>query len=268
MVRFLAALLALAITASGADLSASLLAAAADGKTNEVKALIERGAPVDARDKKQRTPLMLAAQHGHADTVRFLLAKGAQADARDEQGYTAYALTLFSPAGRGSHQEALNALPAAPQVRLSLKSEMSPARLQSSCFMSRGELAPEIGRLHLDAVMREEFVAFAGASGKGLVEIVREPSAPAEALASFTVLPSVACSGAEDNLSVEVHVRVFRSSDQQVLLEKIFGGGIKGLRSQPVNNAAQYGPVLLSWIQPKAGPVYWAVVEALYRSKL
>src|SRR5438270_7286212 len=90
-------LLSLFATAAAADLSSSLLAAAADGKTGEVQALLEKGVPVDARDKKDRTPLMLAAQHGRADTVRLLLAKGAHADARDRMGYTAFALAMFAP---------------------------------------------------------------------------------------------------------------------------------------------------------------------------
>ena len=268
MPRLLAGILVLSLAASGADLSAGLLAAAAGGKTDEVKALLGKGANLEVRDKKQRTPLMLAAQHGHAETVRLLLAKGAQADARDSLGYTAYGLTLFSPAGRGDHQEALRALPPAPRARLAVTSEVSPARLQSSCFMSRGELPNEVGRLHLDTAMLEEFLAFAGASGKGLVEIVRGPSGPADALVSFTLLPGVFCSGAADNLSIAIDVRVLRPRGREVLFEKSFGGGIKGLRAQTVNNAAQYGPVLLGWIRPQAARVYWAVVETLYRSKL
>ena len=159
----------------------------------------------------------------------------------------------------------LKALPPVPPVRLAVSSELSLARVLSSCFMSKGELPAEIGRLHLDTAMREEFLAFGGASGKNLVEIVREPF---DAQASFTILPSVNCSGAEgDDLSVEVNVRVFRA-DRQVLFEKTFGGGIKGLHTQLVSNAAQYGPILLSRLQPHAGPIYWAVVEALYRAKL
>src|ERR1035438_4638706 len=107
MVRLLVGVLALSLAAAAADFSASLLDAAAAGKTNAVKALLDKGADIEARDKKDRPPLMRAAQHGHADTVRLLLAKGAHADARDQLGYTAYGLTVFSPAGRGDRQETL-----------------------------------------------------------------------------------------------------------------------------------------------------------------
>jgi hypothetical protein len=212
---------------------------------------------------------MLAAQHGHADTVRLLLSKGAQADARDRLGWTAYGLALLAPAGHGDHEEALRALPAPPRIRLAVSAEWIPARLESSCFMSHGELPGEVGRLHLDTVVLEEFLAFAGASGKGLVDIVRGPAEPADALASFTVLPGVACGGAAgDNLTASIDVRLFRSRGRQLLFEKSFGGGFKGLRTQTVNNSAQYAPVFLSWIRPQAGPMYSAVVEMLYRSKL
>src|SRR5581483_3099620 len=83
--------------ALAADLSPQLLAAAAAGKTTDVQALLDKGAPVDAQDKNHRTPLMLAAQHGHAETVRLLLAKGAHAEARDKLGFTAYGLALLDP---------------------------------------------------------------------------------------------------------------------------------------------------------------------------
>ncbi len=265
MARLLTGLLALSLAAAAADLSSNLLDAAAAGKTNAVKALLDKGANVEARDKKDRTPLMLAAQHGHADTIRLLLANGARADARDQLGYTAYGLTVFAAAGHGDRQEVIKALPPVPPVRLAVSSELSLARALSSCFMSKGELPGEIGRLHLDSALREEFLAFAGISGKNLVEIVREP---AEAQASFTIVPSVNCAGEADELSVEVNVRVFRAGDRQLLFEKTFGGGIKGLHTQAVNNFSQYGPVLLSWLRLHTGPIYWAVAEALYRAKL
>lgn len=263
---FLLCVLALSSAARAADLSTSLLTAAADGKTAEVQTLLEKGAPVDARDKKDRTPLMLAAQHGRAETVRLLLAKGAHADARDRMGYTAYALAIFAPAGRGNHEEALKALPPTPPIRIAVTSEVNPGRIKSSCFMTKAELPREIARLHLEAVMREEFLAFAAASGKGLLEILPADPGPADALVALTILPSVACTGENDNLSVSVDVRVFRPATHELLFEKSFGGGIKGMKVQPVNNPAQYAPVLQSWLRPQAAPIYWAVAESLYRT--
>lgn len=269
MGRVLGCVLMLAWLLYGDDLSPSLLSAATDGRTDEVKALLEKGAPIEAKDKNGRTSLILAAQRGHADTVRLLLEKGAQADARDKLGWTAYGLALLQPAGHGDHQEALKALPQPPRIRLAVSAEWIPARLESSCFMSHPELPGEVAKLHLNTVVLEEFLAFAGASGKGLVDIVHDPSEPSDALASFTVQPGVVCGGAAgDNLTMAIDVRLFRSHDKQLLLEKSFGGGFKGLRAQTVNNPAQYAPVFLAWIRPQANPMYWAIVEMLYRSKL
>ena len=44
------------------------------------------------------------------------------------------------------------------------------------------------------------------------------------------------------------------------------GGGLKGLRAQTVENAAQYKPVYEAWMKAQAGPIYWAVVEVLLKS--
>lgn len=64
-------------------------AAALMARDDVVRALINRGACVDARDNDQQTPLMLAARWGHASTVRALLDAGADSGARDAHGATA-----------------------------------------------------------------------------------------------------------------------------------------------------------------------------------
>src|SRR5437867_6662710 len=84
----------LSILASAADLGPDLLNAARKGQSERVAQLLGKGAPVDAKDKNGRTPLMLAAQHGHAEVAKLLLAKGADTNARDRQGWTAFGLTL------------------------------------------------------------------------------------------------------------------------------------------------------------------------------
>jgi hypothetical protein len=260
--------LLLSLAASGADLSANLRTAAITGDEDEVKALLDKGANVEGKDKNGRTALMLAAQRGHDEIVKLLLAKGAHADARDRQGWTAYGLALLEPVGRGDHADVLKEFPAPPKLRLAVHAAWTPAQLQSSCFLQRGDLPAAVGNLHLNTMVLEEFLAFAGASGKGLAEIVRAPDEPSDALVNITVEPGAACVGGSDNLTLGIDVRVFRSSDHELLLEKSFGGGFKGLRAQTVSNAAQYAPVFQSWIRPQAGPMYWAVVEILYRSKM
>lgn len=63
--------------------------AAAGGDIEQVKSLISKGADVDGRDQKGRTPLHHAAQYGHTDLAALLISKGADVNARTEFGRTA-----------------------------------------------------------------------------------------------------------------------------------------------------------------------------------
>src|SRR5579871_4299743 len=54
-----------------------------------VKAVLEDGAHVNARDDLGATPLILAAQSDHTATARLLLERGADVNARDKYGMTA-----------------------------------------------------------------------------------------------------------------------------------------------------------------------------------
>ena len=62
-----------------------------------LKMLCERGAEVDAKCNKGKTPLMLAAARGHEDAARILIRKGAQINAQCSLGRTA----LWHAAGSG-----------------------------------------------------------------------------------------------------------------------------------------------------------------------
>lgn len=79
-----------------------LAAASASGSPEVVKALLDAGARVDAKDARQMTPLMLAIASDHADprTVRRLLDRGADVKKRDREGLTAadWAKKYNSPA--------------------------------------------------------------------------------------------------------------------------------------------------------------------------
>lgn len=72
-----------------------LLKAASRGDTATVRALLAKGADVQARDAAGRTALMYAAENGDATSVQALLISGADVNARDWQGWTAlmYAAT-------------------------------------------------------------------------------------------------------------------------------------------------------------------------------
>lgn len=64
-------------------------------KQDEAVALIEAGAPVDARTWNMRTPLIIAAEHNHVKVIKALVAKGAALDAQDEKGHTAIELAAY-----------------------------------------------------------------------------------------------------------------------------------------------------------------------------
>src|SRR5580658_5061490 len=264
--------------ALAADDSDGLLAAAAKGQTRLVLTLIKAGASVEATDKNDRTPLMLAAQHGHADTVRALLAAGAKADTRDKSGFTAYALALLDPAGHGSHEAVLQVLPKPERFRLSVVAGWSPSRLVSSCFERREQIIQQVGLMKPDESLLRELQAFAKSSGKGLAQLVRvdakavdplhaAPTNDADAVVTLEIEPGAACAGgASDSLTFAIEVRVLRARDGLLLSQKSLGGGLKGMRAQMVDNAAQYKPVYEGWMNAQAGPIYWTVVEALLKS--
>ena len=67
----------------------ALIQGAYDGKLADVEILVAKGAAVNLRDKKKRTPLILAASNGHTSVVEFLFSKGAEINSRDSGGQTA-----------------------------------------------------------------------------------------------------------------------------------------------------------------------------------
>jgi hypothetical protein len=254
-----------ALLAQGEDFSADLLQAAMRGRNDQVKAFLDDGANIEAVDRNGRTPLMLAAQHGQASTVELLMGRGARTAARDHDGANAYALALFSPLGHGNHAAVLKLLPTPPRPRLALDVKWSPVRIASSCFGAREDVSKVVDGLHPAEQFLREFAAYARLSGRNLVELVADP-ADADALLRVELQPASACAGAGDNLSLAVEVHILREPGMAPVLQKLFGGGIKGLHAQTVANLGQYGPVLQAWIKPQAAPIYWAAVAELYRT--
>ena len=85
------------VNASGATYGdTALIDAAARGHSDTVRALLEKGGEVDARDNAGRTALTDAALGGYTDTVRLLLEKGANVNTSDTEGWTPLFWAAFS----------------------------------------------------------------------------------------------------------------------------------------------------------------------------
>ena len=76
-----------------ADASTHLLAAAASGDVAAVAEALDDGAPIDARDHKDRTALLLAARFDHVDVARLLVERGADPNALDDRHDTPWLVT-------------------------------------------------------------------------------------------------------------------------------------------------------------------------------
>lgn len=72
-----------------------------EGRTAEVRSLLEGGANVDAADAGGRTPLHFAAQEYRLEEAKLLCAAGATVDARDGFGNTPLWRATFESRGRG-----------------------------------------------------------------------------------------------------------------------------------------------------------------------
>jgi len=80
------------------DQESAMMIAAAEGNTNKVKDLLDKGVNVDTRDPEgNATPLCHAAWFGHADTAQLLINRGADVNAKKSDG--ASVLTLATERG-------------------------------------------------------------------------------------------------------------------------------------------------------------------------
>jgi len=257
---FAALLFTLSQGLAAADLGPDLLAAARKGQTDRVRKLLDKGAPLEAKDKDGRTPLLLAAQHDHAETVRLLIAKGADPAMRDPQGWTARGVALVA-----GHEDVLKALPPSALPRFALDTAWIPTDLHSSCFLTLQQLAQQISAMRVEARVAAAFRQYAATSGKGAVELT--DSSP-DAVLHLRVRPAVSCvqQDSTDNVTLTIDARLVRTTDQETILEKTFGGGFKGLHARSVTSPAQYPPLFDDWAKSHAGQIYWSTLEAWLRT--
>ena len=252
-----------------------------NGDTARVRKLLEAGADLEAKDRDGRTALILAAGNGHAETVRALLEKGANPSARDKAGRTAFDWAMFSSIREKQRSAILAALPKPPRFRLYVDAVWLADNLTSSCFLSRDELIILTNDLHPDALVAGALVEYARTSGKDLVDVVRTdtrslsggakspppPAAEADGAVRLEVRPGASCVRQYDNLFLAIDVYVNTPTSPGPVLVKTFGGGLKGLHAQPVNNGGQYRPFFENRARTHAESIYWAVVKALLRER-
>ena len=89
MILAMLAALLIPIPVYAQDINSELKAAAQNSQAEQVKALLEAGVDVDAKDEDGMTALMWAAFGGSAETVQVLLDAGADVSLEDKQGTTA-----------------------------------------------------------------------------------------------------------------------------------------------------------------------------------
>src|SRR5918998_4239626 len=103
-------LLALALTAAAQDpkqaLNEQLYEAARKGDPAEVKAVLDRGADVNAKFRYGATALFKAAERGHTEVVKLLIERGADVKVQD----TFYRATAMTWALDKGHTEVVRAL--------------------------------------------------------------------------------------------------------------------------------------------------------------
>ncbi|MGW5868696.1 ankyrin repeat domain-containing protein [Streptomyces sp. NPDC055239] len=91
-----------------------LLEAARAGNAEEVRAALDAGGRVEARDTELRTPLLLAAIGDHVEAARILVAAGADVDAQDHRADSPWLVTGVT----GSVAMLHVLLPAGPDLKL------------------------------------------------------------------------------------------------------------------------------------------------------
>ncbi|MHC5262921.1 ankyrin repeat domain-containing protein [Streptomyces sp. UC4497] len=92
----------------------TLLAAAAHGDVDAVRAALAAGADVEARDAHRRTPLLLASLNDHVAAAEALVAAGADPNAQDERDDSAWLATGVT----GSVEMMRALLPARPDLKV------------------------------------------------------------------------------------------------------------------------------------------------------
>ena len=160
--KWLAMLLCAAVFGQTPALDEDLLTAARKGDLPGVKALLEKGAALEAKSRYGQTPLFFAARNGHEDVVKFLLAKGASTNVNDtfykmsmlaaaaDKGYTGIVKDLIEAgaAGAGDALEAAAERGSTEMVTMLIATgKLTPADLTKGLTAAEQAKKPEVAEL-------------------------------------------------------------------------------------------------------------------------
>ena len=132
------------------------------GDLDDVKVLVSKGADVNLRDQKKRTPLILAAYNGHTPVVAFLVGEGAEVNAVDGDSQTA----LMYASRRSFNETASLLLDNGAEVNLQSKKRNLDA-LMLAAVADNAELVRMLLDHGADASQKDIF----GRSAKDLAEM-------------------------------------------------------------------------------------------------
>jgi len=149
------------------ELNAVLLDAAKEGNLAGVRSLLRRGAYVNTRDDKQRTPLHLALGNGHEAVARFLIEEGADIQAADDQRMT--------PLHLAAHQGwlGLTRLLAERGARVDPGEELYKSPLGLAARRGHADVVQFLLDRHADLDARGRALLLSAAAGGGHAEVVR-----------------------------------------------------------------------------------------------
>lgn len=113
---------------------------AENGGVAQVKALLDQGETVNAKDDSGNTAIMLAAKHGKHEVVQLLVGRGADVNVQNKDGMSALML-----ASQGGHADTVAVLVSANATVNLMNKEGATARL----------LAKENGHDAVDMILKE-----------------------------------------------------------------------------------------------------------------
>ncbi len=178
--RYLFALLLLlfGLPARAQSLNEDLLAAARTGDAAAVKALLAKGAAVNAKSPYGATPLFFACDRGSADVVKILLEAGADANIKD----TFYQSTPLTRAIQHDHAEVVKLLVTkTPSTKESATAQaVAQGQIKTvNALLAMGGFKPELLSLWLTMAEKNE--------SKEVAEALKAAGAKAQPKTEFKV---------------------------------------------------------------------------------